>query len=234
MWQSPRSFVRRCQLGPLCHRFNLRHPFKCHEYTFRSVPSRRPTENTTRFPRIRGWNSAGESLFETFRNEYYASLLGERNINQNIYFAKARRKRRVKRVIKERGWWTDVEDGPIVVRRNIEFRYSLGLFVVIGCDRIINIIFFLSYVTWPRADCTGSRTISMFYCFVILFRMHANVPPKIRSIQCSEQDQRAHPDKEVLVIVKTKAAEFISTLFHSLPPSSCSCFFVSWIGSSNT
>lgn len=47
-------FRSRCQLGPLCHRFNLRHPFKCHEYTFRSVPSRRPTENTARFPRIRG------------------------------------------------------------------------------------------------------------------------------------------------------------------------------------
>lgn len=43
-------FRSRCQPRPPCHRFNLRHPFKCHEYTFRSVPSRRRTENTRRFP----------------------------------------------------------------------------------------------------------------------------------------------------------------------------------------
>lgn len=130
-------------------------------------------------------------------------------------------------LLKRNDGWMDqtIEDGPIIIRRNIEFRWNYSLsFVVIDCDGIINLMIFFSYVAWPRADWTVDwfkNDLDVFYCFVILFRcrMHASVPPKISSIQCSEEDRRAplHPDKEVLVIVKTKAAEFISALYFFIP-----------------
>lgn len=144
-------FRSRCQLGPLCHRFNLRHPFKCHEYTFRA-PCRLGVQPKT--PRV-----FHVSVDETRPVTHFSKLL-ETNIMQAssgrgeykryiyIYFGKVEKKER-KRVIKdeEEGRWTRISRMSRLLLLNIEFRYSSSL-VVIDCDRIINLMtFFLpSYV----------------------------------------------------------------------------------------
>ena len=68
-------FRSRCQLIPLRHRFNLRHPFKCHEYTFHSVASRRWIENTRRFPRFRREYPGRWVTSFNFWKRYYATRL---------------------------------------------------------------------------------------------------------------------------------------------------------------
>lgn len=116
---------------------------------------------------------------------------GREEYKRYIYFSKVKKENALLKTRKK-------EDGRVfrLLLLNIEFRYSSSL-VVIDCDRIINLMtFFLpSYVAWPRADWTvdwfKNMDLHVFYCFVILFRcrMHASVPPKIRSIQ--QEDQRA-------------------------------------------
>lgn len=52
-------------------------------------------------------------------------------------------------LLKRNDGWMDqtIEDGPIIIRRNIEFRWNYSLsFVVIDCDGIINLMIFFSYV----------------------------------------------------------------------------------------
>lgn len=120
---------------------------------------------------------------------------------------------------------------------NIEFRYSSSL-VVIDCDRIINLMTFFFSRTWRDRELigllTGSRTwISMFFT-ALLFSFDV-----VCTRACLDKNKiyttrrinelLSVPDKETLVIVKTKAAQFISVLYFFYFSSFCFS-----IASSNT
>lgn len=117
---------------------------------------------------------------------------------------------------------------------NIEFRYSSSL-VVIDCDRIINLMTFFFSRTWRDRELIGLVQEHGSPCFLLLcYSLSMSYARERASKNKIYTTRRINellsvPDKETLVIVKTKAAQFISVLYFFYFSSFCFS-----IASSNT